>query len=84
MRDLLSVQPLTAPGSPSGERSKDFCCVFRDPDEPSKQKQYYYEAMSAHEAAEIVAKLEYLRDMQMQDSSRTNSGPVPSLVDQSS
>ena len=51
-----------------GERSKEFCCVFKDPDDFSKQKQYHYEAMTNHEAAEIVAKLDYLMQMQTQAS----------------
>jgi len=86
MRDLLSVQLLPqAAGGYSFERGKEFCCVFKDPEDPSKQKQYHYEAMSAHDAAEIVAKLDYLMNMQMQESSRTNSAPVPpSLHDQAS
>ena len=57
VRDLLSIQ-MTG-GSPH-ESSKEFCCVFKDPEDPSKRKEYHYEAMTNHQAAEIVAKLDYL------------------------
>ena len=35
--------PRWAAGSTPGERSREFICVFVDPDDPTKQKQYHYE-----------------------------------------
>ncbi|KAL1499823.1 hypothetical protein AB1Y20_012508 [Prymnesium parvum] len=99
MRDLLGVHIVTPSGAFAGvavacrsgwggvgwcERSKEVCCVFKDPEDPSKQKQYHYEAMSNHEAAEIVAKLDYLMQMQNQASIHNNSLRSQSAHDQPS
>ena len=46
-----------------GEDRCTFWCVFKDPLEVNKRKEYHYEAQSNHEAAEIVAKINYLIQM---------------------
>ena len=63
VRDILSValRAALADGRRHlGHEPGAFCCVFRDPLEDSRRKEYHYEAASSHEAAEIVAKIHYL------------------------
>jgi len=43
-----------------GEDLCSFWCIFKDPLEANKRKEYHFEAMTNHQAAEVVAKLQHL------------------------
>lgn len=57
IRDIDSV---SRPRDQDGKETCSFCCVFKDPLEESRRKEYQYEAASNYEAAEIVAKINHL------------------------
>ena len=64
MRDLVRVHVGDSEDWPPQQATSEFCCHFKDPEDPSRQKRYHYVADSNREAAEIVAKINHIMQMQ--------------------
>ena len=56
MRDIVTV-------SLEGDQPSSFICIFKDPLDVNRRKEYHYEADTEYEAAEIVAKITHLIQM---------------------